>query len=773
MSARYGVPAECGRFFGRDAVIAAVREHWECGRLVTLSGPGGIGKSRLALRVAHEVARSYRHGALRVELTHLDDDAEQLAGELATALGIMDNSTVSRARVVEHLRDKHMLLVLDNCEHVVGALRPLLVELLAAAPSLHILTTSRVSLRLDEERLQTVPPLRTSVPDPHTRSEAAQLFLDRAAAINAAVDPARHRAVEDICRALHGIPLAIRVAAGWLRSRSLTEVAHDLTTDPIAPLTEALDTTRQSLSPDEVRLWAIASAFRGGFRLKALQDIYLALGLDPEPVPDLLSGLMDKSLVERADRQHHTRFDFLETVRLYGQRLRIPDLPPHAIVAAHADYFVDFGRRAADEWFGELEITWMRVLAAEDANLRAALAHLIGAHRHDDALQLCLRIARSRADIFAGSLNASRRRFTWVLGEIGDRASRGRLLAVAMSAWVATVQGHTEQADTLTRETDRLLRRLRLHEHPPLIVRFARATAVMLTEQNLDRARTSVPMLADIVANADDDPDLTDGARHMAMLFHAIAAGFYADPDHALAVSRGVLDDAERHQAPWAISWALWTVALAEFQRGDLAAALRHAQHALGIQREYDEKWGRAWSLWLIAVIRGERGEHAPAALLMGGARRQLRYADLAIAGLLPFLELTLRADARGRRALAGYDAEVQRGTTRGYDEICALALSTGATEDKALGERPYGFTAREYEVALEAAKGHQNQDIAATLGISPRTVETHVYRLLIKAGVAREELAVALVRHSSATARDITGQARRRYGRSSTGSSW
>lgn len=777
MNGRYELPAESGPIIGRGAVIAAAVEQLDRGRLLTLTGTGGIGKSRLAMRIAHDVAATYRHGALRVDLTHVGSDEEQLVGALATALGILDNSErCGAARVIEHLRDKQVLLVLDNCEHLVdgsddeslddddgdchgqlGPLPSLLVGLLEGARSVRVLATSRASLRLDGERLLQVPPLNTHPDAPDKVSEATSLFLDQAAARGVRIARAHYPVVDTICRAVQGIPLAIRVAAGRLRAQRLHDIADDIATDPVAPLTSVLDASCRSLSAEETRMWAVAAVFRGGFRIRALEDVYTALGLDATPVPDLISALQDKSLIERADRNGHTRFDFLETVRLYGKRLSIPDLPSETIVRAHAEYHLTLSRRSAREWFSELEVMWMRVLSAEDANLRVALRWLVSAGRAEDSLAAAVESARSRADIFTGNLNSCRRRLTTALDDVGENHPRARLAALALCGWIASIQGKPELADTYLARCDRLQQDLDL-DTAPTIVRFARAATVMLCETDLPRARESVDLLVALAADAASDPDSSTGDQHMIKLFAALAAGFYADPDHALALSHDVLADAEAHDAAWAISWAQWALALATFKAGNLDDALGLAQRALRTQYETEDTWGRAWSIWLSAILHAHLGDPATAAVLVGGARRYLLYADLRLAGLIPFLIIQLDADARCRRVLRDYDITVQTGLSMSYREIVELALASPATAAPPPGQGAHGLSAREHEVAILVARGLTNRAAGEKLGLSARTIESHLTRCFQKLGVSqREDVAEALIRQGRLAARQIT----------------
>jgi predicted ATPase len=347
---RTNLPAELGGFVGRRHEASEVRRLLGRGRLVTLTGGGGVGKTRLALQVARQV-RAFPDGTWLVELAAVTDP-ELITSSIAGVLGVADHSTPSvLAALVDYLRDKQALLVLDNCEHLLDGCAVLVSKLLAAAPGLRVLVTSRQPLRLEGEWVLSLAPL--SVPDPGllpagnlSEFEAVQLFVQRAQAVLPAfeVTGANRTVVASICRRLDGLPLAIELAAAWLRVLSAEQILSRLddqlrllrTGSRAAPerqrtLQTSLDWSYRLCSPEQQAMWARMSVFAGGFDLVAVERVCGGDGIDPEDILDVVAGLVDMSLLIREPESGAAaRYSQLETVRQYGhQRLANQDNPRH------------------------------------------------------------------------------------------------------------------------------------------------------------------------------------------------------------------------------------------------------------------------------------------------------------------------------------------------------------------------------------------------------------------------------------------------------------
>ncbi|MDX6280050.1 MAG: hypothetical protein QOH03_1121, partial [Kribbellaceae bacterium] len=303
------LPAELTSFVGRRQELLDVRALLATSRLVTLTGPGGVGKTRLALRTAVQVRRTFPDGVWLVELAALREPT-LLARTIGVALGLRDADEDPVARLTDYLSDRSLLLVLDNCEHLAADCAALVRRLLPAAPGIRVLATSRHVLGVEGEHVYSVPPLAIG----ELVSDAVRLFADRGAAVSTGfvVDPVNGASVTEICRRLDGIPLAVELAAAWLRVLSVSELLDRLDALSSKSLAAALEWSHDLCSPEEQSLWARLSVFAGGFDLAGAEAVGGGL--------DVLAGLVDKSIVQREQRGGATRFRLLEPVRQYGLR---------------------------------------------------------------------------------------------------------------------------------------------------------------------------------------------------------------------------------------------------------------------------------------------------------------------------------------------------------------------------------------------------------------------------------------------------------------------
>ncbi|WP_157181603.1 ATP-binding protein, partial [Actinopolymorpha alba] len=340
------LPVDATSFVGRRSELAEVRRILSTARLVTLTGVGGVGKTRLALRVAAGLQRAFPDGAWLVDLTLLSDP-RLLAQTVAEALEIREQSRRDPMDILaDYLSDRHMLLILDNCEQLSQASAMLADRLLRAAPGLRILATSRQRLNVATEHTVAVPPL--SLPKEFPRagaggafapSEAVLLFTERATAAryDFVLSEDNKDAVVGICQRLEGIPLAIELAAARLRSLSPEQILERLddryrllTAGPknVAPrhqtLRALIDWSYDLCTPAEQRFWARSAIFAGSFDLAATEAV-CADDTQPEDVIDLVTELIDKSILVREEHAGQARYRQLDLIRQYG-RHRLTDL---------------------------------------------------------------------------------------------------------------------------------------------------------------------------------------------------------------------------------------------------------------------------------------------------------------------------------------------------------------------------------------------------------------------------------------------------------------
>jgi predicted ATPase len=343
----HNLPTQLTSFVGRQAEIKGLREALATNRLVTLTGAGGAGKTRLAVQVAADLAEKYGDGICYVDLAPITHPAV-VPVTAARALGLPDQpgrSTIDTLQ--QHLRDRHMLLVLDNCEHLLDSSASLVAALLGAAPSLTVLATSREPLGVTGEAGWQVPSLSLS-------DDAIELFADRARLARAGftVDDDNAGAVTEICRRLDGMPLAIELAAARVRTLSLTEIVdslHDrfriltggsrIAVRRQQTLRASVDWSHALLTDTERVLFRRLAVFLGGFDLDAAQAVTGADGVQRYQVLDQLTLLVDKSLVVAESAGGTTRYRLLETVRQYALEKLGESGEADAVRSRHRDYY--------------------------------------------------------------------------------------------------------------------------------------------------------------------------------------------------------------------------------------------------------------------------------------------------------------------------------------------------------------------------------------------------------------------------------------------------
>ncbi|MBN0049310.1 LuxR family transcriptional regulator, partial [Streptomyces actuosus] len=387
---------ELTTFVGRRREVAQAKELLAQNRLVTLTGAGGIGKTRLANRVAADLRRAFPGGVWTVEFGPLTDGT-LVPQTVVDALGLAEQSS---RQPLDILRDfvaaRPVLLVLDNCEHLIEDCGTLVTELLRAAPELKVLATSRQTLRVPGEALLPVPPL--SLPDadggPQTvvRSDAVRLFLRRAALVRAGLEPTAEQtdAIAEICRRLDGIPLAIELAAARIRELSAQEILQRIEdrlgllvtgTRAVPPrhrtLRAAVDWSYRMCSEQEQSLWARLSVFRGGFDLEAVEEVCTGDGIEPSDVLDLITALVDKSVLVSEDGAPRMRYRLLETLLVYGRERLAADGRDEALRRRHLDWYRRLAEQGEWDWRDSRQLNWLARMGTERGNNRAALQYCL------------------------------------------------------------------------------------------------------------------------------------------------------------------------------------------------------------------------------------------------------------------------------------------------------------------------------------------------------------------------------------------------------------
>ena len=408
----HNLPERLSSFVGRESELAEVRRLVSSNRLVTLIGPGGVGKTRLALQVGAELVDGEGDGVWLIELAGVSDP-EHVATTVAGALTIQPESGRSiRDSLIECLRYQRMLVVLDNCEHLIDSVASLCDAFLSSCPGVHVLATSREPLAVYGEAVYRLPPLSLPPDDDADPREfdAIRLFEQRARSNQPAfvLDDVNLGLAVSLCARLDGIPLALELAAARLRSASLQQI-YDHLDDRFRLLTGGsrsalprqqtlLATVEWSyglLDHDEQRLLKQLSAFAGDFLFETAESLSLHLGEETLNVIDGLGSLVDKSLVVFDPAPRCPRYRLLETIRQFASdRLRSDDGEDacRALSDAHAQVFLDVVESAAPHLRAVEQLDWLERLASEHDNVRAAIAHLLGDPATTDQ---AMRMARS------------------------------------------------------------------------------------------------------------------------------------------------------------------------------------------------------------------------------------------------------------------------------------------------------------------------------------------------------------------------------------------
>jgi len=728
---------------GRRHELTEARRLLATARLVTLTGPGGVGKTRLAARVAEQVARAFPDGVWLVQLAAVQDDAI-VSYAVADALGIRDEADRPPLDVlVEHLLSRRLLLVLDNCEQVPGACAALIGAVLAATEGVRVLATSRHRLGLTEEHLYAVPALRA--PDPATpirpgsadEFPALQLFADRAAAVvpGFAISAANQAAVARLCNRLDGLPLAIELAAVRMRVLGVEELerrladSHRLLTggSPAAPprhqtLRSAVDWSHDLCTPRERLAWARLSVFTGSFDLSSAEAVCTGTGLDQAEVFDAIAGLMEKSILVRQDAGDTARYRLLAILRQYGLE-RLDELDGLAETRRRlCDHLLRLAQECERKWFGPDQAAILATLRAEQDNLRASLGFCL--NTPGEARQ-GLRLVASLWFYWAARAIWVEARHWWqLLVQLGTAQPTA---ALARWQWLATL----------------------------LRVIHSRSTAVLLTGTPPEpppgpSAPPAVKPLAELVTSRRAGAEELLGFHVLNRVELACTLTARGRAEHAVPLCVEALAVCEAYGEQWARSYVLRTLAMAQWALGDHDAAIDSARQCLRLPYVVGEPHAVGRTLELLAVIAAARGDAERIAVLQGAAHR-IWYA----VGYDPLSGQwwggrVRTVERQGRAALGddGYERAYRRGQELPAPDAIAYALRGGrglparAASDpppRATGQPPRdagaGLTRRELEVAALIAEGLTNRQIAEALVISTRTAEGHVERILAKLG--------------------------------------
>ncbi|MER7397623.1 AAA family ATPase [Streptomyces sp. NPDC000151] len=686
---RGNLPVRTTRLIGREAELAEVRELCERSRLVTLTGVGGVGKTRLALAATVELQPHFPDGAWLVELSPLTS-AALLPHTIAEALPLVDRTTRPMIDVLaDYLADRRLLLVLDTCEHLTDAVALTVQVLLRAAPQLRILATSRRVLDVPGEEVLTVEPL--PVPDSADiqadSADAVTLLAERAAEAvpGFTVTDANRADVLGLCQRLDGLPLALELAAARLRELPVRELTARLE-DRFAVLGDTDDTTsradppwhralrtaigwsHQLCSPAERLLWARLSVFAGTFDAETARTVCADEHLPGEQVPDLLDALTEKSILAWQPTGGGERYRMLDTIREYGADwLRALD-EENALRNRHRYHYVRLARAGDAAWLGPDQLAWYDCLSSEHDNLRAALDFCLAEPADHSALDLAGSLwffwfacghAREGRHYLERALELCR--------EPGPRRAK----ALWAGGLTAVAQG---DADALARLVKEFRESVEEADDPTAPFAVAYLDCVRLVLQG--DARRAV----EVFRAAPDSPG-GEGGYEAAWLIHRVGWAFthtqLGEYEAAAALADAVCTQCGARGERWTHAWGDHVRAVAALGLGRWDEAVAHARAAVEGKAQLHDSLGIAMGIDVLASAAAATGRGDHAARLLGIAQQvwlTLGRPQLGMPGLVAAREATER---RVRHAIGdtAYEKEFATGLETHTDNGIAYAL--------------------------------------------------------------------------------------------------
>ncbi|MFF4370681.1 ATP-binding protein [Streptomyces sp. NPDC001594] len=668
------LPPETASFVGREAELDRLEGLLDERRLITLTGVGGVGKSRLALRAAARPGRARPDGVWWVELSPLRDPGlltTTLAHTLGLTIGVAAHAGQSLdEELCAWMADKTMLLVLDTCEHLVTPVRHLVGELLQSAPGLTVLVTSRERLGSPGETVLEVRPLPCEGAD----SDALALFRSRALAASpqaaaTLADPARAALAAEVCRRLDGIPLALELAGARLRVWTLERMAQllgarfDVLADTgraaLPPrhrtLRTAIGWSHELCEPLERLLWARLSVFAGDFDVAAARTVCAGGPLPAARVERLLEGLVAKSVVRRTrERGAGTRYRMLDTIREFGHDWLAELDEVRNVADRHAHWYAALARAAERDWMGPGQVDWYRRMSAEHAQLRTALEHLLGT---DPAAALEMAGALWFFWFSCGHLQEGRSFLERALAQVPPTGAEHAQALWALGLTML-LQGDLAAARLTGLASVRAADAL---DDPEGRLRAAYLRSVSLLMPG-DPVRALA--LAGPPARAGHGGEGSGAGRLLCQLVSAYALCDLGRFEEAAEEAEGLRTACVERGERWMRAYADYVLAVSALGLGRHAEAARHVRAMLSGKRLLNDRFGIAIGLDMLAAAVAGLGDGELAARLLGTGHAWWRTVGRPQMGSPSLTALRDRGERQARAAIgdAAYESAFRGG---------------------------------------------------------------------------------------------------------------
>lgn len=740
------LPHEVSSFVGRRRELAEARRLFEDSRLLTLTGVGGVGKTRLAIRLASAVQRAFHDGAWLVELGE-QTDPELLGDHVAVTLGVRPVASDPLHAIIDYCADRSLLLVLDNCEHLVDAVAGFAGAVLRQCAGVKILATSRESLGMGGEVAMRVPSLTTPQPQSRelaglARYESVSLFIERAASVvpGFILTEENKRAVARICQDLDGLPLPIELAAARLRGMSAEQIMNRLS-DRYRLLTlggrgapsrqqtlrVSIDWSYDLCSPREQQLWGRLAVFSGGFELDAAEGV-CGQDMNSTELLDLVSALVEKSILTLEDREGTdiVRYRLLDLLRDYGREKVSTTCNYEELRRRHRDWYETLAVRAESEWISDRQAAWIRRLNREQRNLYDALEFSIStAGEARSATRMVA--ALSRCWLSGGLLVQARHWTERARNAAATEPDVFRVDVLCNGAVIHAMQGNLEHAQELLDESWCLAD----------VMGDVRSRAlagwadgyVDTFRGNFDTATTKLESALTLFR-------LDENLLHVVMGLDTLGIAYFL----AGALDRSVECNEESlaitvpvHEVMYQ-AFSLGTLGLVGWLRDDLDSAGAYFTRSLRI---LDDAMNSAWCIEPMAWIAAAQHDWRRAAVMLGAAAMYWQKIGDRLAGLPRLMHFHEGAVKGSQKALGrtAFEKEFHRGFVMTEVEAVAYALDERLSHPGASSFDAPRLTPREQQVAELVAQGLTNRSIADRLFISPRTAQGHVEHVLTKLG--------------------------------------